>query len=339
MLHKFLTLFTALILVATGVAAQDPSEGGPRMVVPEKVIDIGQVAQGELAEVVFKIRNEGDATLNINAVRPTCSCTVSEYDKEIKAGKSGSITAKLDTRDFSGPISKSILVMTSDPITAAVTLIIKADVKPYVEILPRPLLRFNTLQKEGASEKLTVVSLDSQKNFKVLKAESSSSFLTSEIRKLSGADLVKGHPEQQYEITVTVGDDAPIGPLQDELIIHTNHEKAKQIRVKVYGVVRPVLQIEPAQLQFGPVQASAGPGRHLIVVNRRPSAPIEITSAVIDDPAFDVSVATVAEGKRYQVTVMVKKDAEKGSHDAKLTLSTTDKDFPSMTVPVRASIR
>ncbi len=339
MFRKTFILLSAAVLACGLINAQEASEGGPHMVVPEKVIDVGEIAQGEFVDVNFKIINEGDATLEIKAVRPTCGCTVAEFDREIAPGKTGLIRSKLDTRDFSGPISKSILVMTSDPQTSAVTLIIKANVHPYVAILPRPLLRFNTLQKEGASETLTVVALDGDPNFKVTKAESSSSYLDAEIRKLEGDELIKGNPEIQYEIKVTVKDDAPIGPLQDELIISTNHKKAKTVGVKVFGVVRSVIQISPAQVQFGPVQASAGPGRHIIVVNNRPTTPVKISNATIDDSAFEVKIVPVAEGKRYQITVVIKKDAEKGSHDAKLVLTTDDKDFPKLTVPVRASIR
>ena len=36
-------------------------------------------------------------------VRPTCGCTVADFDREIAPGKTGYIKAKLDTRDFSGP--------------------------------------------------------------------------------------------------------------------------------------------------------------------------------------------------------------------------------------------
>ncbi len=339
MFRKNLAILSAVLLASTFIFAQETSDSGPHMVVPEKIMDIGEVAQGVIADVNFKIINEGDETLEIKAVRPTCGCTVAKFDREIAAGKTGWIKTKLDTRDFAGPISKSILVMTSDPQTSAITLIIKADVHPYVEVLPRPLLRFNTLQKEGASEKVTIIALDGASDFKVLKAESSSSFLTAEIRKLESDELLKGHPEIQYEVKVTVSDDAPVGPVQGELTIHTNHKMAKKVSVKIFGVIRSVLQISPAQVQFGPVQASAGPGRHIIVVNNRPATPVKLTNVTIDDSAFDAKIVEVSEGKRYQVTVKINKDAEKGSHDAKLVLTTDDKEFPTLTVPVRASIR
>ena len=65
-------------------------------------------------DAVFELVNEGNATLTVKAVRPTCGCTVADFDREIAPGATGTVKAKLDTKDFAGPISKSILVMTDD---------------------------------------------------------------------------------------------------------------------------------------------------------------------------------------------------------------------------------
>jgi hypothetical protein len=60
------------------------------MVVPEKVKDMGTVAQGAVVDIDFVISNEGTEALQIKAVRPTCGCTVADYDKEI-GGRPGSV--------------------------------------------------------------------------------------------------------------------------------------------------------------------------------------------------------------------------------------------------------
>ena len=107
---KQLIPVAAFCLIAATAFAE-----GPNMVVLEKVKDVGTVAQGEVVDVNFEIANEGTEVLQVKAVRPTCGCTVASFDKEIAAGGTGAIKAKLDTKDFSGPISKSILIMTNDP--------------------------------------------------------------------------------------------------------------------------------------------------------------------------------------------------------------------------------
>ena len=41
-----------------------------------------------------------------------------------------------------------------------------------------------------------------------------------------------------------------------------------EVEVKVYGVVRALLNVTPGQVQFGAVEAKARPGRNVIVAPR-----------------------------------------------------------------------
>jgi len=340
MLNKQLTFltFAAMVIVAATAFAQ--TDGSPMLVVPSKIVDIGTVAQGVTVDAVFDLVNEGDAKLVIKAVRPTCGCTVADFDPEIAAGATGQIKAKLDTKDFSGPVSKSILVMTDDPQNPTVTLVIKADIRPFVEILPRPLIRFNAVMHEPMNQTFIVVGADPEQTMKIKSVDSSVPFIATSVRQLGEDELVKGKSKSQYEVTISLTDDTPVGPVNAVLSVHTDLKEAPTVPVKVYGVVRALIHVTPAQVQFGSVESKMRPGRNLIVVNNRTDGSrIEITGATVDDPAFAAQVATIEEGRRYQVTVTVKADADPGSRDATLTLATTDEDFPKVTVPVRANLR
>jgi len=68
-------------------------------------------------------------------------------------------------------------------------------------------------------------------------------------------------------------------------------------------VVRALVHVTPTQVEFGGVEAKARPGRNLIVVNNRTDgAAVKVTSAVVDDPAFEASVSTIEEvaGTRWR---------------------------------------
>lgn len=328
---------TVALLAATAgaVVAAD----GPDMMVPEKVKDMGKVAQGDMLDIDFEIVNEGDETLEIKAVRPTCGCTVADFDREIAPGKSGYIKAKLDTRDFSGPISKSILVMTNDPQDPTTTLVIKTDVHPYVQVLPRALVRFNAVQHEPMEQKITVVADEEEKDFKITGVKSSVPFLLASVQPVAADQLLAGKSAQQYEITLSMEKNPPVGPVNAVLEVQTNHPKAETVPVKVFGVVRALLHVTPSQVQFGSVEAKKRPGRSVIVVNNRSGGvPVEVTGASVDDPAFNTEIITIEQGRRYQVTVTVKADASAGPRDVVLTLETTDSEFPKVDVPVRANI-
>jgi hypothetical protein len=57
--------------------------------------DFGQVKQGDVLEVSFRVKNTGDKNLVISDVRPGCGCTDGQKpDEPIAPGKEGVIKAK-----------------------------------------------------------------------------------------------------------------------------------------------------------------------------------------------------------------------------------------------------
>lgn len=336
--YSLCVVTTVLALAGAPAAYGQATTEGVRMVVPEMVKDFGTVAQGEKVETEYEIRNEGTATLEIRSVRPTCGCTVADYDKEIAPGATGGIRATLDTERFSGPISKSILVLTNDPATTTMTLVMKANVQPFVEVLPRPLIRLNAIQGENVTEKVVVVS-SRLKGFEVTKVTSNVPYLSTDVRKLDEAERVEGKTEDQYEIAVSLKDSAPIGPLNASLTIETDNPKAKRIEVRLFGVVRALIHVTPTEVKFGSVEARVKPGRNVIVVNNRVKEQMTVTAVDVDNPAFESQMYTIEEGKRYQVTVTVSPEAEPGMQSGTLSITTDDPERPVLTVPVSANIR
>lgn len=333
-------LLMSAVVVSVPVfgAAQATDGPAPKLVVNEKIVDAGTVAQGEIVDVTFTLANQGTAPLEVKSVRPTCGCTVAKFDREIAPGGEGTIAAKVDTSNFSGPISKSMLVMTNDPELSSLSLVIKALVRPFVEVLPRPLVRFNAVQGEKVEQKLTVVSAEDE-GLVVSKVESTYDHLESDIRRLGKEELIAGKPEPQYEITLRLSQDAPPGPVSARAMIHTSNPKAPKIPVRIFGVVRALLHVTPSQVQFGAVEAKDKPGRNVIVVNNRADAQVQVTGATVDDKSFAAEVYTIEDGKRYQVTVTIDPETAPGSRSATMTIATSDKQFPELKVPVSASVR
>ncbi|MCP4903037.1 MAG: DUF1573 domain-containing protein [bacterium] len=330
-------VIVALILAPTMAESQQESSGNGKIHVPMLVLDLGQVAQGISAEANFEIVNEGDGVLEIRAVRPTCGCTVAEFDREIEPGTKGMIRAKLNTKGFNGPISKSILVMTNDPVSPTTTLVIKAMVKPYVEVLPRPLVRFNATQREPSTQTVTLIS--DTGDFSITNIEADVDYLKVNSRKLEGSERMKGKDGTQYELEVVLTEDAPVGPVNVTAVVQTSHPKAPEVSIRAFGVVRSLIHVTPSRLQFGNVDTKVKPSRNVMVINNRPDKQVKVTGAEVNDSAFATAVEMVKEGSRYKISVTVNEDAAAGSRDAVLTIKTDDPQFPELTVSVRADIR
>ena len=120
-------------LLAAWILAAAPALADSRIVVPEATREAGLVVKGETIRHTFLIRNEGTTDLHISEVRPSCGCTAAEFDRVVGPGKEGRVVLAVETRSFQGPISKSALVLSDDPVSPQTTLLIKADVKPFVD--------------------------------------------------------------------------------------------------------------------------------------------------------------------------------------------------------------
>ena len=156
-------LAAALLAIAPAAAlAQAPkpaaSTTAPKLVLVEEKKDVGTVAKGEVIHATFVLKNEGKADLHVTDVKPSCGCTVPEYDKMIKPGAEGKIVLNVDTKTFQGPISKSALILTDDPATPQMTVFVMANVKPYVETYPYGFFRLQALTGETATSELVLVS-------------------------------------------------------------------------------------------------------------------------------------------------------------------------------------
>lgn len=336
-----------ILMLALGVSAvgslasaqEATGQNPPQLVVDQKVIDLGEIPQGVVKDVTFTLRNEGGSVLTIRSVRPSCGCTVADFDKEIQPGGTGEVRAKLDTSNFKTAISKSIHVMSDDPVNPTMTLVIKAVVEPVIDVLPRALVRFNALQKEKSVQKVVLAGTKLSGPFEVTGVTTDNDALKVSYKKLGEGEGIEGKSGTQYEVTISLADDAPVGPISSVVTVHTTVEAAKDVEIKVFGVLRALLQVTPPEVQFGAVEAARTPGRNVVIVNNRPNTEVDLTNATIDDPAFTAKIVRQEPGKRYEVTVSVKADAKPGVKDATLVLKTTDPDFPELKIPVKASLR
>jgi len=90
----------------------------------------GAIPVGSDAVAEFKFTNTGNAPLIITNVDPSCGCTVPTYPKQpIKPGESGVIKAKYTKTDKIGAFSKSVKVLTNEPVGNETILWIKGSVE------------------------------------------------------------------------------------------------------------------------------------------------------------------------------------------------------------------
>lgn len=122
---------------ANGPLAGDQKEAetakaAPKISVEPASFDFGKALPGKTLEKQFSIRNFGDADLVIEAITTTCGCTAGLMDdahKLLKPGTTGQLRVRLETRDYSGRLVRSVLVRSNDPQTKLLEVKVEANVQ------------------------------------------------------------------------------------------------------------------------------------------------------------------------------------------------------------------
>lgn len=76
----------------------------------EEKHDFGKIPQGTPVTTVFEFTNIGQEPLILNAVQPTCGCTIADYTKTpVKSGEKGTIKITYNAA-VAAPFNKTIVV-------------------------------------------------------------------------------------------------------------------------------------------------------------------------------------------------------------------------------------
>ncbi|GAC1432908.1 MAG: hypothetical protein NVSMB68_05370 [Thermoanaerobaculia bacterium] len=350
-----ITALALLVSLSSAFAAEETkakksnaakSEKAPHLLIVEPVKDFGTIPKGDKLDWSFILKNTGNADLEIIAARPACGCTVADFDKVIKPGQTGKVTAHVDTTNFAGPIAKAVTLDTNDPTTPSAQITIHAVVKPYVEAHPAGFVRFNMLQGDTGTQTVTLYSAETEP-LEIVKVESPAPWIKVETKKIEdAAQLVPnvGRPGQnQYRVNISAGgNDAKIGPLAEKVHIVTNSKHSPDYWISVSGVIRPTFRVEPSGVNFGEVTATdSAATRSVVLRSNNLKAPDtfvvnKVESAV---PGVTANVKPTQNKGEYEVTLQVAPTAKPGDVDGNVTIYTNDKVTPVVTVPVKGTIK
>jgi hypothetical protein len=281
-------LFVFLLLAHASGAAE------PKTVVPEPVVDVGVVEKGAKIEHRFLIRNDGNAPLEIREVEPACGCTVAEFDRVIAPRSSGEVLAIIDTKNFRGPIAKSVTVFTTDPANPRLNLVVKAEVRPQVEARPG-YARLIVVEGEPAeSSKQWLWSSDGPP-LEISKVDSPYPFLKVDFRLADAEERSEKGAEQQWLVEMTLSAAAPVGLSEPySATLEVTNLGSEEISVgaattDLPGVETEVEEVEAGKLYRVTVRLSPGmekgPFRGKLEIQtsseRQPVLEVDLTGTVL----------------------------------------------------------
>jgi len=332
----FSSLRQLLPILALTLFAPAASAAGPAAEIAKPVIDVGVVAKGEAIEQLFEIRNGGDEALEILDVQSACGCAVAEFDRSIAPGATGTVKAVISTESLDGPIAKSVTLYTNDPTNPRLDLVVKANIKVHIEAKPS-YARFLLVQGEGAQTLISVLSSESFRNLSVSRVESPYPFLEVRYREAEPQERILNRDGRQWAIQVTLPPGAPIGPLADYLIVHTNHPRQKQFKLPIQGFVQPTLAVVPRVADVGRQDLNR-PYTVTFEVKNQGTPDVEILQATATIPGAKTKIETKEEGRLFKVLVTLPTTMPTGDFEDRVRVQTSSATQPVIEIDLRGTV-
>ena len=247
--------------------------------------DFGSVAKAAKTEFRFYFENPYDQPMHVRSVRTSCGCTTPILEtKDVPPKGKGSVLAKFNTHSHVGQKGATITVTVDRPFFAEYQLQVKGYIRTDVVFNPGEA-SFGSLQ-QGTTKDIQV-SLDyaGRSDWKIMGLTTSNDFLTAVAKETS-----RSGGRIQYQIDLTIGEKAPAGAFESELIVSTNDRNLTRVPLRVTANVVPGITVVPSTVSLGDV-LSGEPIRQLVVLKSQ--NPFLVKS--VESNVFDIEIALGTE--------------------------------------------
>lgn len=281
---RFLCLSALMLSLAVAPWASAQSVQSARLF--EKTShDFGSVAKAAKTEFRFYFENPYDQPMHVRSVRTSCGCTTPILEtQDVPAKGKGSILAKFNTHSHVGQKGATLTVTVDRPFFAEYQLQVKGYIRTDVVFNPGEA-SFGSLQ-QGKSKDIQV-SLDyaGRSDWKIMGLTTSNNFLNAVAKETS-----RSGGRVQYQIDLTMAENAPAGAFESELIVTTNDRNLTKVPLRVIANVVPGITVVPSTVSLGDV-LTGEPVRQLIVLKSQ--TPFLLKG--IESDIFDIDIELGSE--------------------------------------------
>ncbi|TWU40437.1 hypothetical protein Poly41_12700 [Novipirellula artificiosorum] len=249
-----------LSVVGSAVAA-DWSDS----VFPIKSHEFGTVAVAAKTEFRFPVKNPYSQPMHIQTVRTSCGCTTGIVETEYVApGETGSVMARFNTGTFRGKRGATLTVVIDKPFYAEARLVVNGYIRSDMVFHPGEI-GFGKLNQGDTATQQSTVMYAGRNDWQVVDVVSNHSWLMPSFKQIS-----RGSGRVDYQIGVTVREDAPEGYFQDEIIVITNDHSMPRVPLRVAGQVESLLNISPQSIALGGVKLGQPIVKRLVIRSQEP---------------------------------------------------------------------
>jgi len=274
-------LLAAIVVAIASLAASECcAEAWVAKMFAERKHDFGTVARGSDTVYRFAAKNIYKQDIELVSVRSSCGCTTPTIEKKVlKTGDVGYVTAKFNTRTFTGVHGATLTVEVrwNDKGTTRrgeAQLRVDGNIRGDVVFTPGAV-NFATVDQGSSAEQKVEVTYSGRSGWKIVDVRGASDALEVE---LTQTQRYSGRVA--YQLLIRLKDSAAAGYFNDQLVLVTNDEENPRIPMHLSGRVVPQISVSPESLPLGDVAQGQQVSRKVIVRGKKP---FKILSVQCDD--------------------------------------------------------
>jgi len=255
--------------------------------------NFGSVARGAKAEYEFVFKNIYVEDVHVASVRTSCGCTTPVIKTpSLKTYQKGAILAIFNTPKFTGQRGATLTVTFDKPFYAEVQLQVSGYIRGDVVLDPGSA-EFGSLDQGVSVERTIAISYAGRDDWGIVDVKSANPHLTGKV-----VETNRGNGQVSYKLTVRIDEHAPVGYVDDHLVLVTNDQSSTEIPVPVEGIVQAGVMVSPTSLFMGVVRPGQKVTKQVVVKGNKP---FRIVSVDCDSKDFHVDTSAEKNAKELHL--------------------------------------
>jgi hypothetical protein len=327
-------------LYAAAAAQSKPAGKSPKVVVDQKTVQVGEILEMQNVEHDYIIKNTGNAELRIVSVKPSCGCSVADFDKVIPPGKEGKVHIKLDGKKVgAGPFDKSFLVKTNDPENEQFSLNVVGTVTKALDF-SREIRWAGFADEPLKIESFITILLSSPTHITGARwdADATAKGLDAKI----GVKLDTIERGKKYKLSVFKKAELAPESVVSGIVLTTDNPKLKERNVPVALTIMNDVELHPQRLYYGemviPPGATKGFERSFNIIAARGDS-LKVIKAVSSRDDMTIKITELMPGKSYRGTVMVRPTSKIDAFSGSVKIYTNYPKYREVVLDVVGSVR
>ena len=309
-----------LVLASSSVSyGQGYSSGGSWMskLFEKSQVDFGVVAKGAETRIRVPIKNTYKETVHIAGVGASCGCIRPTLSSEtLNSLDTAYLELNLDTIQHQGQKNVTVTVTFDAPVYEQVRIPVRAYIRTDVVVEPGST-QFGSVSKGSSSEKKLRIAYAGRDNWRITHVVSKNPNLVGKVEQTS-----RGGGHVEYELSVTLKPNAPVGDLREQIVLMTDDAGSPQVPIIVEARVDPEFVVSPEVVSFGVVAPGERKTINIVVRGRKPFQIQRVESEKLAG-VFEVRLPPEQKSNKqiHVIPLTMIAPATQGNVDEKFTLT------------------